>query len=80
MSFARGYTLDLYCDAINHDEVMRVVNPRYVPGVVQFIGETWAGTSRDAKRRGWQIDKERGAVVCPHCTKAGVKVANCSPR
>ena len=66
----RGYTLDLYCDCDTvehpHGEFSHT-----------FIGETYTGCARDAKRSGWRLDKHRGLAMCPECVKAGLSI---SPR
>lgn len=61
-----GYTLDLYCDcqsdAHKHGEFPH-----------QFFGETYSGTSRQAKRQGWKITKDRSKAICPKCVSQGLK-------
>lgn len=68
---ARGYTLDLYCDAFTGTDSEIHVHRKYRGGEAQYTGETLRECLRNAKRDGWRIVVSRGEVVCPKCWKAG---------
>lgn len=64
MAYAAGFSLDLYCDN-------RAGHP-LGGGEAQFVGWTWAECARDARAKGWKLDRQSRAALCPRCKRAGV--------
>ncbi len=64
-----GYSLDLYCEhQTNYQTHVYSEFPH------TFTGRSWSDTSRDARRAGWHLSKDRGVALCPKCVRAGLKL------
>jgi hypothetical protein len=64
---ARGYSMDLYCDNESRCEQCRG-DQAWRGGLSEsFVGETFAGCARDARARGWSVNRRKGTAYCPLC-------------
>jgi hypothetical protein len=59
MSFASGYSLDLYCDSGKPHA--------YGSFPAQYFGETWGEVKQQAQAAGWLFKRDRMTVICPKC-------------
>ena len=50
---AANYTMHIYCDCVN------CMNFKSKPKSDEFIGQNWRDVSKQAKREGWKISKDR---------------------
>lgn len=71
-----AYTLDLYCDndsaqVLRYDESATDFPRKHLYNEFphQFVGKTFAGTVRDARRSGWIVSTKRMKCYCPKCAK-----------
>lgn len=72
MGFAAGYALDLYCDSAGD----------YSPGNPSdgvhdfnefphtFDGDSFADCARQARARGWRINRRARTALCPKCSRS----------
>jgi hypothetical protein len=80
MTFAAGYSLDLYCDNADNIDGSRPSFPGYGAGSgndglhgfrqfpVEFHGETWGDTAGQARALGWRINRRARTAFCPKCS------------
>lgn len=65
LQYASGYTLDLYCDNAGG-----FTHPWEHNFMATFVGETFAGCARDARRAGWKIHTAARTATCRKCLEA----------
>ena len=63
--FARGYSLDLYCDGAGCTAGRFGLEPMHAT----YFGESWAETARAARKHGWRIVKAECKAYCPRCVR-----------
>jgi len=62
-----GYSLHLYCDGARHAEL----HPNKLGSLdAEFAGHDEADCNRQARRKGWRLNKQQGKAYCPACIKA----------
>lgn len=59
MSVAECYLMDVQCDTRMH----------VLPVCEEFIGTSSADVHRQAKTKGWKINKRTWTAICPRCAK-----------
>lgn len=64
---ASGYALDLYCEVEGHRH-------GYQEGQACFTGETWGDCVKQARKKGWKINKRKRECICPACVKLGLRI------
>ncbi len=60
MAIAASYTMHLYCDCRQCTEG---VYP--VPDFGEYIGTSWAGCAKEARKDGWRISKDKTRAFAP---------------
>jgi hypothetical protein len=55
LQYVGGYTLDLYCDH-QHTETSSFAS---------FYGQKFSDCAKEARKRGWRIDKKTRTATCP---------------
>jgi hypothetical protein len=74
VSVVGAYTLHLYCDSGKH-QAWETNQPwfdeadYYIGGHGEYIGTSYTGCVRSAKKNGWIISKDKQRCVCPNCNK-----------
>lgn len=58
-----GYTLDLYCDAVDCESRALIGTPTHAC----YTGQTYRRTSEQAIRDGWFVASDRIMAECPAC-------------
>ncbi|HDY0202957.1 hypothetical protein LHL13_12725 [Escherichia coli] len=60
MAIAASYTMHLYCDCRQCTEG---VYP--VPDFGEYIGTSWSGCAKEARKDGWRISKDKTRAFAP---------------
>ena len=60
MAIAASYTMHLYCDCRQCTEG---VYP--VPDFGEYIGTSWSGCAKEARKDGWRISKDKTRTFAP---------------
>lgn len=60
VAIAASYTMHLYCDCRQCTEG---VYP--VPDFGEYIGTSWAGCAKEARKDGWRISKDKTRAFAP---------------
>jgi len=66
---AAGYTLDLYCDAVGHNERDRA-RGKYNSLDASYYGQTYGEVKRMARSDGWKWVGDKN--LCPYCVSYGL--------
>ncbi|EBH8617306.1 hypothetical protein DVH46_26570 [Salmonella enterica subsp. enterica serovar 4,[5],12:i:-] len=60
MAIAASYTMHLYCDC------RQCTNGKYqTPDFGEYIGTSWAGCAKEARKDGWRISKDKTRAFAP---------------
>lgn len=62
ITFASGYSLDMYCKFDNDKHSFQEF-PH------QYLGETFKECADEALREGWKINYKTRLAICPKCAK-----------
>ncbi|MVW44810.1 hypothetical protein GP658_20380 [Enterobacteriaceae bacterium TzEc013] len=60
MAIAASYTMHLYCDCCQCTEGVYSV-----PDFGEYIGTSWAGCAKEARKDGWRISKDKTRAFAP---------------
>lgn len=60
MAIAASYTMHLYCDC------RQCTNGKYqTPDFGEYIGTSWSGCAKEARKDGWRISKDKTRTFAP---------------
>ena len=60
MAISASYTMHLYCDCC------QCTNGKYqTPDFGEYIGTSWAGCAKEARKDGWRISKDKTRLLRP---------------
>lgn len=60
MAIAASYTMHLYCDCL------QCTDGKYKsPDFGEYIGTSWAGCAKEARKDGWRISKDKTRAFAP---------------
>jgi hypothetical protein len=65
--YAGCYALDLYCDRENDAH-------GWSEFPHQFTGETFGECAREARLKGWTINRKTRFATCPKCNRPSAKI------